>query len=157
MMKNIQKVVIELMNFDDIKNVIEVENKSFTIPWHEESFIQELSNNLALYLVAKIEGRAVGYVGVWKILNEGHITNVAVHPEYRNQGIGRALVSELLLLCMKDGIDAFTLEVRKSNLTAQKLYKDLGFVETGIRKRYYSDNNEDAVIMWKTIEQKMKG
>ena len=60
MMKNIQKVVIELMNFDDIKNVIEVENKSFTIPWHEESFIQELSNNLALYLVAKIEGRAVG-------------------------------------------------------------------------------------------------
>lgn len=156
-MKNIQKIVIELMNFDDIKNVVELENKSFTIPWREESFLQELSNNLALYLVAKTEGKAVGYIGVWKILNEGHITNLAVHPDYRNQGIGKALISELLLLCMKDGIDSFTLEVRKSNLTAQKLYKDLGFAESGVRKNYYSDNNEDAIIMWKTIEQKMKG
>ena len=145
------------MKSDDIKNVVEVENKSFTIPWHEESFVQELTNNLALYLVAKIEEKAVGYVGVWKILNEGHITNVAVHPDYRNQGIGRALVSELLLLCTKEGIDSFTLEVRKSNLIAQKLYRELGFVESGIRKNYYEDNKEDAIIMWKTVEQKMKG
>jgi len=151
MKKNMQKIVIELMKIDDIKNVLEVENKSFTIPWHEESFVQELTNNIAVYLVAKIEGKAVGYVGVWKILNEGHITNIAVHPNYRNKGIGRALVSELLLLCTKDGIETFTLEVRKSNLIAQKLYKDFGFVEAGIRKKYYSDNNEDAIIMWKTI------
>ena len=150
-MKNIQKIVLEKMKNDDIKNVVEVETKSFTIPWHEESFIQELTNNLALYLVAKIENKAVGYVGVWKILNEGHITNVAVHPDYRNQGIAKALVSELLLLCMKEGIDSFTLEVRESNIIAQTLYKKLGFVEAGIRKKYYSDNNEDAVIMWKTI------
>jgi len=146
-----QKIVIELMKVDDIKNVVEVENKSFTIPWHEESFVQELANNLALYLVAKIEEKAVGYVGVWKILNEGHITNVAVHPDYRNKGIGKALVSELLLLCIKDGINSFTLEVRESNLIAQKLYKDLGFEEAGIRKKYYSDNNENAIIMWKKL------
>ena len=151
MEKNIQKIVIELMKSDDIKNVVEVETKCFTVPWHEESFIQELNNNVALYLVAKVEEKAVGYVGVWKILNEGHITNIAVHPNYRNKGIGRALVSELLLLCTKDGIETFTLEVRKSNLIAQKLYKDFGFVEAGIRKKYYSDNNEDAIIMWKTI------
>lgn len=151
MVKNMKKIVIELMKFDDIKNVIEVENKSFTIPWHEESFVQELTNNIALYLVAKVEEKAVGYVGVWKILNEGHITNVAVHPDYRNNGIGKALVSELLLLCMKDGIDSFTLEVRKSNIVAQKLYKELGFEESGVRKKYYSDNNEDAIIMWKSV------
>ena len=146
-----QKIVIELMKFDDIKNVLEVENKSFTIPWHEESFVQELTNNLALYLVAKIEGKAVGYVGVWKILNEGHITNIAVHPDYRNNGIGKALISELLLLCIKEGINAFTLEVRKSNVIAQEFYQKMGFIEEGIRKKYYSDNNEDAIIMWKKV------
>ena len=146
-----QKIVIELMKNDDIENVLEVENKSFTIPWHEESFRNELKNNLALYLVAKIEEKAVGYVGVWKVLDEGHITNVAVHPDYRRRGIAKALISELLLLCEKEGITSFTLEVRKSNDAAYTLYKNLGFNEEGIRKKYYSDNNEDAIIMWKKL------
>ena len=146
-----QKIVIELMKVDDIKNVLEVEEKSFTIPWHKESFENELKNNLALYLVAKVENKAVGYVGVWRVLDEGHITNVAVHPDFRGRGIAKALVSELLLLCEKDGITSFTLEVRKSNVIAQNIYKSLGFKEEGIRKRYYEDNNEDAIIMWKKI------
>ncbi len=146
-----KKIVIELMKDDDIKNVLEVEEKSFTIPWHEESFLAELKNNLALYLVAKVENVAVGYVGVWKVLDEGHITNVAVHPDFRKRGIAKALVSELLLLCEEDGITSFTLEVRKSNIVAQNLYKSLGFKEEGIRKRYYEDNNEDAIIMWKKL------
>ncbi|MBQ7667811.1 MAG: ribosomal protein S18-alanine N-acetyltransferase [Clostridia bacterium] len=146
-----QKIVIELMKVDDIKNVLEVEEKSFTIPWHKESFENELKNNLALYLVAKVENKAVGYVGVWRVLDEGHITNVAVHPDYRRRGIAKALVSELLLLCEKDGITSFTLEVRKSNKVAYELYKKLGFKEEGIRKKYYADNNEDAIIMWKKI------
>jgi len=143
-----QKIVIEKMKSDDIANVVEVENNSFDIPWSKESFENELKNKLAMYLVAKVEGKAVGYVGVWKIFDEGHITNVAVHPDYRGQGIGKSLISELLYLCENEGINSLTLEVRKSNIVAQNLYKRFGFVEEGIRKGYYSDNNEDAIIMW---------
>lgn len=143
-----QKIVIEKMKSDDIANVVEVENNSFDIPWSKESFENELKNKLAMYLVAKVEDKAVGYVGVWKIFDEGHITNVAVHPDYRGQGIGKSLISELLYLCEKEGINSLTLEVRKSNIVAQSLYKSFGFVEEGIRKGYYSDNNEDAIIMW---------
>ena len=86
---------------------------------------------------------------MWKVLNEGHITNVAVHPEFRHQGIGDQLVSELLSLCEKENIDLVTLEVRKSNQNAIKLYEKHGFVAEGIRKAYYQDNKEDAIIMWK--------
>ena len=137
------------MTLDDIDNVFKVETDCFSVPWSKNSFIKELvENKVALYLVAKIENVAVGYIGVWKILNEGHITNVAVHSSYRGMGIGNKLVSELLYLCKKDGIDAFTLEVRRSNLKAQALYKKFGFVECGIRKGYYEDNKEDAIIMW---------
>lgn len=143
-----QKIVIEKMKSDDIANVVEVERSSFDIPWSKESFENELKNKLAMYLVAKVEEKAVGYVGVWKIFDEGHITNVAVHPDYRGQGIGKALISELLYLCRKEDINSLTLEVRKSNIVAQNLYKSFGFIEEGIRKGYYSDNNEDAIIMW---------
>lgn len=143
-----QKNVIEKMKIDDIANVVEVEMKSFEIPWSKESFENELKNKLALYLVIKVEEKAVGYVGVWKIFDEGHITNVAVHPDFRGKGLAKALISELLSLCRKDGITSFTLEVRESNIIAQNLYKSFGFVEAGKRKAYYSDNNEDAIIMW---------
>jgi len=151
-----QKVVIERMRIDDIDNVVNVENNCFTTPWSKNSFIRELvENDIALYLVAKIENVAVGYIGVWRIQNEGHITNVAVHSDYRGQGIASKLVSQLLSLCEKEGIDAFTLEVRKSNLVAQNLYKKFQFAECGVRRGYYQDNKEDAVIMWRR-ETKME-
>ena len=124
-----------MMTVDDIDNVVEVENNCFSIPWSKASFLREIENNeVALYLVAKIENKAVGYV--------------AVHSDYRGLGIGSMLVSELLSLCQKDGINSFTLEVRRSNEIAQKLYRKYGFEERGIRKNYYEDNKEDAVIMW---------
>ena len=151
-----QKIVIERMTIDDIDNVVNVENNCFTTPWSKDSFVRELvENEIALYLVAKIENIAVGYIGVWRIQNEGHITNVAVHSDYRGRGIGNMLVSELLSLCKKEGIEAFTLEVRKSNLVAQNLYKKFQFAECGIRRGYYQDTKEDAVIMWR-IETQME-
>ena len=138
-----------MMTIDDIDCVLEVEENCFSIPWSKESFLRELNNNeIALYLVAKIENKAVGYIGVWKIIDEGHITNLAVHSDYRNLGIGSMLVSKLLSLCKENDVNAFTLEVRKSNTVAQRLYEKFGFKEEGIRKGYYEDNNEDAVIMW---------
>ena len=145
-----QKIVIERMRIDDIENVLKVENDCFTTPWSKDSFFRELvENDIALYLVAKIENVAVGYIGVWKIQNEGHITNVAVHSSYRGMGIGSRLVSELLYSCEKEGLDALTLEVRQSNVVAQSLYKKFQFAECGIRPGYYQDNKEDAVIMWR--------
>ena len=117
-----KKIVIERMSIDDIENVVNVENDCFTTPWSKDSFLREINENkVALYLVAKIENIAVGYIGVWRIQNEGHITNVAVHSDFRGMGIGSMLVSELLSLCEKEGIDAFTLEVRRSNTVAQNL------------------------------------
>ena len=144
------------MTVDDIDNVLKVEKDCFSIPWSKDSFVRELvENKVALYLVAKIENVAVGYIGVWKIIDEGHITNVAVHSDYRGRGIASKLVSELLSLCEKDGMTSFTLEVRESNLPAQNLYKKFQFAECGIRKGYYQDNNENAVIMWRR-ETKME-
>jgi len=138
------------MDLSDIEDILVVEKLSFSIPWSRDSFEKEIvDNNLATYLVAKVNEKAVGYIGMWKVLNEGHITNVAVHPEFRHQGIGDQLVSELLSLCEKENIDLVTLEVRKSNQNAIKLYEKHGFVAEGIRKAYYQDNKEDAIIMWK--------
>ena len=138
------------MELSDIEDILVVEKLSFSIPWSRDSFEKEIvDNNLATYLVAKVNEKAVGYIGMWKVLNEGHITNVAVHPEFRHQGIGDQLVSELLSLCEKENIDFVTLEVRKSNQKAIRLYEKHGFVAEGIRKAYYQDNKEDAIIMWK--------
>jgi ribosomal-protein-alanine N-acetyltransferase len=145
-----KKIIIEIMTNDDIEDVAEVEKRSFNVPWSKESFRREIENNkVALYLVAKVDNKAVGYIGVWRIINEGHITNLAVHPEYRKMGVANALVETMISLCSKEGIAAFTLEVRESNLIAQHLYRKFGFEDKGKRRGYYQDNNEDAIIMWK--------
>ena len=114
---------------------------------------QELKNNLARYIVAEIDGKVVGYVGVWFVLDEGHITNVAVHSDYRGKKIGDKLIKELVELCKENNMSAITLEVRVSNIVAQNLYKKYGFKIGGIRKEYYSDNKEDAMIMWSQLKE----
>lgn len=136
------------MSLKDISEVIVVEKLSFSIPWSEASFIEEIKNNrFARYIVAKADGRVVGYAGMWIIIDEGHITNIAVHPEYRRMGIGSALMSRLIEIARAEGVESMTLEVRKSNFAAQKLYQKYGFKASGIRKGYYA--GEDAIIMWK--------
>ena len=127
-----------------------VERLSFTIPWSKEAFIEEVTNNkFARYIVAKMNGQTVGYAGLWKVFDEGHITNVAVHPEYRRNGVGFVLVKSLIDLAVQESITKMTLEVRKSNIPAQNLYMKFGFKIEGFRKEYYADNNEDAIIMWR--------
>lgn len=135
---------------DYIDNIVVIENLSFKIPWSRESITEEIvRNKIAVYFCAVIDGMAVGYAGMWHILDEGHITNIAVHPEFRNNGIGDALMKVLLEAAISHGIKALTLEVKRSNHVAQTLYSKHGFREEGIRKAYYADNNEDAIIMWK--------
>ncbi len=147
-MKNLN-VRIEKMIKSHINEVLAVENTSFTIPWARKSFESELENEIAVYLVAKIDDKVVGYAGFHKVLDEGFITNIAVLKDFRNNGVGSMLLNELIREAYEDEIFSITLEVRKSNIIAQNLYSKYGFVEAGIRKGYYSDNGEGAVIMWR--------
>lgn len=144
--------IIERMQEKDLDQVLEIERLSFPTPWSRHSFISELRDNeFAHYFVCRVDGRVAGYAGMWVILDEAHITNVAVHPDYRGKGLGHLLLAELMRQSLLRGADRITLEVRKSNLAAQRIYEHMGFRATGIRKGYYTDTGEDAVIMWKIL------
>jgi len=145
------QIAVAPMCVEDLADVLEIENASFSTPWSRDSFLHELlENERAVYLVAKdVLGKVAGYVGMWVIFDEGHITNVAVHPLFRNRGIGSLLLTRLAEVCREHDVKFLTLEVRRSNLAAQNLYYKHGFVHMGVRRRYYLDNNEDALIMWK--------
>jgi len=143
------------MELKDLDRVMEIETESFTTPWSRDSFLLEITKNrLAKYVVAEIDGLVVGYGGIWLIIDEGHITNIAVDKRYRGLGIGKKIIEGLIDLCKNNGITSMTLEVRKSNFVAQNLYRKYGFVEAGIRPNYYADDNEDAIIMWKKIDDR---
>ncbi|MGG7176866.1 ribosomal protein S18-alanine N-acetyltransferase [Clostridium paraputrificum] len=142
-------LTLSLMEESDLDGVLEVSSISLKESWSKGAFSKELSNPLAKYLVAKADDRVIGFAGIWIIVDEGHITNIAVHPDFRGQGIGRNLVEGLIEHSKNWGCYALTLEVRASNITAQNLYKKCGFTVDGIRKNYYKDNKEDALIMWK--------
>ncbi|MBT2681689.1 ribosomal protein S18-alanine N-acetyltransferase [Bacillus sp. ISL-35] len=137
------------MTVDDLDDVMAVEVNSFTIPWSREAFFNELTKNqFAQYLVVEVDQKVVGYCGVWIIVDEAHITNIAVLPEYRGMKLGEALMAKVMELAREMGALRMTLEVRVSNDRAQNLYRKFGFEEGAIRKQYYTDNMEDALIMW---------
>ena len=146
-------IIIRSMTIDDVDEVYKVEEDCFVDPWSKDSIKKELKNDLARYLVAETDGKIVGYVGVWFVVDEGHITNVAVHSDYRGKKIGDRLVNEMVELCKENNLVAMTLEVRTSNTVAQNLYRKYGFKMGGIRKEYYSDNKEDAIIMWNQLKE----
>lgn len=139
------------MTIEDVPEIAALEKECFTVPWSERSFMDEMSNKLAIYHVAKDNGKCIGYAGFWNVSGEGGITNVAVLPEYRRQGIGSMLIAETVKTAETLRLGLLTLEVRKSNTAAQGLYNKFGFDIIGERKRYYSDNGEDAFIMTKTF------
>ncbi|HHT49327.1 MAG TPA: ribosomal protein S18-alanine N-acetyltransferase [Firmicutes bacterium] len=141
---------VEPMTLEDLPEVLAIEDQCFPIPWSRSAFLYELlENQRAYYCVAKAEGKVLGFVGMWIIFDEGHITNLAVDPTHRRLGVGRALLQHLVTEAIIRGVKYLTLEVRSSNYAAQRLYEEFGFVKTGVRPRYYQDNQEDAYIMWK--------
>lgn len=143
---------VRKMLIKDIPSVVEIEKRCFSVPWTKGAFETEIKKNkLALYLVALMEDQVVGYGGMWMIIDEGHITNIAVHPDFQGKKVGEGITRALLEEAAARKLYRVTLEVRKSNIIAQNLYKKLGFVACGIRPGYYSDNGEDALIMWKDI------
>jgi ribosomal-protein-alanine N-acetyltransferase len=142
------KLVIEPMRLEDLDEVQRIESASFTTPWPENAYRSELmTNRLASYLVARLDGRIVAYGGMWLMVDEAHITTFAVHPGWRRQRVGERLLLAFLDLARDRHAREATLEVRLSNLAARRLYEKYGFRPVGLRPRYYSDNNEDALIM----------
>ncbi|WP_312198119.1 ribosomal protein S18-alanine N-acetyltransferase [Anaerospora hongkongensis] len=133
----------------DVDAVLKVENEAFTTPWSRAAFEAETSDNeLAYYLVVDVGGVIAGYAGMWLIIDEAHVTNIALAAAYRGAGLGEQLVRALMELARERGAGSMTLEVRVSNVKAQALYTKLGFVSRGKRRNYYTDNREDALIMW---------
>ena len=139
---------IEPMSIGDLDAVQRIEAASFSVPWPEQAYRSEIqTNRLASYLVGRIEGEVVAYGGIWLMVDEAHITTVAVDPAWRRQKIGARLLLALLDVAAARGAREATLEVRLSNLAARRMYEAFGFRPVGLRPRYYSDNNEDALIM----------
>ncbi len=137
-------------SIEHINDIMIIERLSFAIPWSKKSFVEEISNNkFAHYICAVTHNNTLGYAGMWKIFDEGHITNFAVHPEYRRAGIGSKMMDALIGKANVMGIKSMTLEVRENNKGAISLYTGYGFREVGIRKNYYVNNGENAIIMWK--------
>lgn len=146
-----EQITVERMTEADVCEIASLEKQCFAVPWSEKSFRDEMKNKLAVYLVAKQDGRCIGYAGFWNVSGEGGITNVAVLPEYRRIGVGSRLIKKMIDTARGLNLEMLTLEVRKSNISAQGLYKKYGFDIIGERKRYYSDNGEDAWIMTKSL------
>lgn len=143
---------ITSMTAVDAQELSELDKRCFDIPWSQKSFEDEAGNNLATYFIAKDNGKIIGYAGFWSVSGEGDITNIAVLPEYRKRGIASALLESVIKKSRSLDLSLLTLEVRKSNFAAQNLYSKFGFEIIGERKRYYSDNHEDALIMTKKLE-----
>ena len=130
-----------------ISNILEIENVTHSAPWSYKSFENELGHKHGIFKVALIDGNVAAYGGTWVLIDEAHVTNVVVRDDLRGQGLGRLLMHELLSEAMKRGALCATLEVRSSNAAAIKLYESLGFIQALVRKKYYPDNQEDAIVM----------
>ena len=136
---------IRPMRASDLDTVLEIEQLSFVSPWSWDSFKQELVKSYGLCYIAEKDEQVVGYAIAWRIEDELHIANVAVHPDYRRRGIGQSLIN--FLLEGNKSVPWTGLEVRRGNTAARALYKKLGFQEVGIRRNYYEAEGEDAVLM----------
>ncbi len=144
-----RRLEIAEMNAADIAAVLSIEGLSFTSSWPQNAFVNEIRDNkLAHYFVGRIEGEIVAYGGIWVILEDSHVTTIAVHPNYRGRKLGEEMLIHLLDQAIAARASWITLEVRESNEVAQRLYRKYGFTTVSTRRGYYSDNNENALVMW---------
>lgn len=141
-------IAIELMQPEDVERVVELDQQCFPLPWSAGAYNTEVHNPSAYYIVARADGKIVGYAGMWLIMDEAHITTLGVDPEFRGRKIGERILINILDEAVHRGARRTTLEVRRSNSIGQSLYHKYGFYTVAIRKGYYTDNNEDALVMW---------
>lgn len=135
---------------EDAEGVAAVERESFPIPWSREDFWREASNDFACYIVALEDVEIIGFGGCWISFEEAQVTNIALTSAQRGRGLGKVLMAKLMRAAAERGAERMTLEVRPSNTPALRLYEGLGFAAIGVRKKYYQDNDEDAILMWHT-------
>ena len=147
----ISNYLVRRMTERDLNEVMAIEQQAFTLPWSKQSYLGELKNQFATYLVCDRQAQLAGYVGLWVVFEEAHITNVAVDPKWRGQGLGRVLMEEAEKIARQKKALRILLEVRPSNYVALALYESMDYMETDRRKAYYSDNGEDAIIMTKLL------
>lgn len=142
------KLLIRKMTLEDVPGVIDLDHKSFSLPWPERSFRFELTANPASRCwVAELDGKLVGMIVVWLIIDEAHVATLATHPDFRRRGIGTKLLSHALRHMIEEGARSSFLEVRESNFSAQEMYRKFGYEASGRRPHYYKDNGEDAILM----------
>src|SRR5512138_47650 len=142
------KFTIRKMTLEDVPAVIDLDQHSFSLPWPERSFRFEVTENPASRCwVAELDGKVVGMIVVWLIVDEAHVATLATHPNFRRRGIAQRLLAHALRQLIEEGARSSFLEVREGNLAAQEMYHKFGYEETGRRRRYYSDNDEDAILM----------
>ena len=138
----------EPIRAEHIPAILLIESMVHGAPWSEKSFQNEIDHPHGLFLVAIMDGNVVGYGGLWLVIDEAHVTTLAVSEHCRRQGIGARLMIQLLETAISMGMVCSTLEVRAGNVAAINLYRKLGYQETATRRGYYPDNNEDAIVMW---------
>ncbi len=147
-----EKIRIRRMRKEDIPEVSQIERLSFPSPWSSNIFSVELEKEkFAFYYLLEYQNRLVAYGGYWKIKNEAHLVTLAVNPSFQRKGLGSRLLEYLLKEIQKQSLDTITLEVRSSNLIAQKFYKKFGFKKVALRSKYYADTDEDAIVYWKRL------
>jgi len=147
------EIIIRPMEIRDVDRVIEVENATFSTPWPKDIFYREISeNDHAYYFVMLLDGKIIGYVGVWVVIDDAQITNIAILPEYRGKKLGEKLFRYTIQKLIAMNVSRLSLEVRESNIAAQKMYRKFGMVPGGVRKNYYVDNQEDGIVMWVNLK-----
>lgn len=143
------KLVIRKMEETDIEPILEVEAASFPDPWSKDILYQEIvKNSFAHYYVMLMGEKYIGYVGLWIVMDDAQITNIAILPAYRGRKLGEKLFDFAVKQAIQLGVRRLSLEVRVSNIAAQRMYQKFGLVPGGIRKNYYKNNQEDAIVMW---------
>lgn len=145
------EIIFRAMTLSDLDGVMEVETLSYLTPWSRHGFISELLQTYTVYLVGLDGEKVVSVGGMHVIWEDAHITNIAVHPQYRGRGLGEQMMQKLMEQAIWKGARRMTLEVRVSNTPARSLYAKLGFITApgAVRKGYYTDTGEDAIVMWK--------
>ncbi|HNX29830.1 MAG TPA: ribosomal protein S18-alanine N-acetyltransferase [Syntrophomonadaceae bacterium] len=143
--------ILRKMVSQDINEIMAIEQNAFSMPWSRESYLAEMKNHFAHYVVCDIGGKIAGYGGIWIVFEEAHITNVAVGTEFRRQGLGTAIMLELEKLAREKKAARILLEVRPSNEPALRTYRKLNYLPNNVRTEYYTDNGEDALIMIKLL------
>ncbi|MFD2760295.1 ribosomal protein S18-alanine N-acetyltransferase [Lentibacillus juripiscarius] len=143
------ELMIRKVDRTDIDGVMEVERLSFSVPWPKDIMVQELAENThAHYFGMFVDGKMVGYAGMWHVIDDAQITTIAVIPDFRGQKLGEKLFLYVMQEAVRMGAKRLSLEVRVSNVAAQRMYRKFGLVPGGVRKNYYTDNQEDAIVMW---------